>query len=176
MSTMSDVEVTGPAVYAMLQPHEQAKFETEFRQLLAYVTRSFDPTPLTALIRSWWIVAGGDVAAAEAQRDTEARWRTYRPSRTDIEVKGWINHIPATGPDVFAHLPPADQVSFEERWHRQVIDTATTFDTTLLWAIIGGGWTTVMDQLNPGCEQRRQREYEQFLAELAADHQPQPVE
>lgn len=173
MSTMSEsdiTEVTGPGVRAMLNPEQRDQFEAEFKEILAYVTRSFDLAPLTALIRSWWIAAGGDVAAAERQRDIEGRWHNYTPSKTDIEIKGWVNHIPCTGPDVFEHLDQAWQVQFEDRWQEEVVAAAETFDTKALWLTIAGSWMSVMDRINPGCEERRQREYEEFLAQLAADH------
>lgn len=132
--------VTGPNVYAMLTECAQPRFALEWRRTLVQVTRSFDLDVLHELIRDWWVYAGGDVAAAHADRERRRQLQYARAICGPLQPR-----TRRRGPEIFAALPQHDRVPFEARWHDLAASAARTFDLAGFETLLAMYWLRTSD-------------------------------
>jgi hypothetical protein len=143
--------MTGPVVRAALDPHRRAQFEERFRAALVEVTRSYDVERLAEVVRSWWVVAGGEPAVANKDRAEAA----YAASLAD---RSWPRprpaHVPArlvgqTGPAVRAALPEPARIEFETQFERALVAAADAFDHLAAQQVVLRWWAVALQRANP---------------------------
>ncbi|GAA4911730.1 hypothetical protein LX16_2520 [Stackebrandtia albiflava] len=128
--------VTAERVRDRLDAVARARFDDEWRAVLAAVRRSYDLDHAKALERSWWLVSGGDrrtaqLAEQQARTLSSARSATYGRFHAAAE---------RNGPAVYAQISEADRADFDREWGEACDVARYTFDLVPLEGLITKYW------------------------------------
>jgi Family of unknown function (DUF6247) len=164
-------------VRAALDGSRRGRFEAEFRAALVDVTRSFDVDKLAEVVRRWWVMAGGDQAVADADRDAAARaarltdreWEEPRP----IYVPEVL--VNRTGPAVRTALSGGKLVEFETQFERALVEAARSFDHRPAARVVSRWWAVAVTLANPD-DLSRDLETASRLAAAEVERSPMPAQ
>ncbi|SFC44540.1 DUF6247 family protein [Streptomyces aidingensis] len=138
----------GAWVHRTLSADDRKTFEARFSFALAGVRLTYEVEPLAEVVREWWVLAGGDQDAADADRfrSQQDATITRRPQRPQQDPTRWVDR---TGPAVFAALSPDDRVRFELDFTGAADVAERTFDHRRLLEVIHHWWTPACRKANP---------------------------
>lgn len=169
-------DMSGPMVRAALDGDRRELFEAEFRAALVQVTHSFDVDKLAEVVRRWSVMAGGDQAVTDADRDaavraarlTDRNWDGPRP----IYVPRVL--VNRTGPAVRAALSGGELVEFETQFERALVEAASSFDHRPAARVVSRWWAVAVTLANPD-DLSRDRETARRLAAAEVERSPLPA-
>jgi hypothetical protein len=138
----------GAWVHRALPDDDRKEFEAQFAFALAGVRLTFEVEPLAEVVRQWWVLAGGSLDAADADRyrSQQDATITRRPHRPQQDPTRWVDR---TGPAVFAALSPDDRVRFELDFAGAADAAEETWDHRRLVAVVHRWWTPACRNANP---------------------------
>jgi hypothetical protein len=144
-------ELSGPMVRAALDGDRREQFEAEFRAALAEVTHSFDVDKLAGVVRRWWVIAGGDQAVAEKDRDAAVRAARLADRNWDEPRPIYVPQVLVnrTGPAVRVALSGAELVEFETQFERALVEATSSFDHRRAARVVSRWWAAALTLANP---------------------------
>lgn len=142
----------GAWVHHNLSEEDRKTFESQYAFALAGVRITYEVEPLADVIREWWVHAGGerDAADADRYRSRQDATITRRPQLPQQDPTRWVDRA---GPAVFAALSPDDRVRFELDFAGAADLAAQTYDHRRLVEVVHEWWTPACRNANPEHQQ-----------------------
>lgn len=144
--------VNGAWVHRALSESDRSNFESQYAFALAGARLTYEIEPLADVVREWWVRAGGDRDAADADRyrSHQDATITRRPQLPQQDPTRWVDR---TGPAVFAALSPDDRVRFELDFAGAADFAAQSYDHRRLVEVVAEWWTPACRNANPEHQQ-----------------------
>ncbi|MDT0307384.1 DUF6247 family protein [Streptomyces sp. DSM 44917] len=138
----------GAWVWARLSPEQRVRFRDELAFALRGARLTFEVEPVAAVVRRWWLEAGGpaETAAQDEAAAREDALITRRPHPPQQDPTRWVDR---TGPAVHAALSDDDRARFELDFSGALSRAESLHDHRAPLAVIHDWWGTALREANP---------------------------